>query len=116
MILTPSNAGSGIAGIGIGIFAWGAFLKSDKIPWVNKLMTVQRKESALTWMNDNKGMSLLGLETVNFSIHGITSANSVMLALGNSALNVFILWIYLPVRQMGRQKQHVRLILKKAAL
>ena|ERR1035437_5920765 len=113
MILTPSNAGSGIAGVGIGVFAWGAFLKSDRIPWIKKLMTTQRKESMLAWVNDNKGMSLLGLETVNFSIHGITSANSVMLALGNTFLNVLMLWIYLPIRQMGRNKQHIQQVLKK---
>lgn len=115
MILTPSNAGSGIAGVGIGVFAWGAFLKSDRIPWIKKLMTTQRKESMLAWANDNKGMSLLGLETVNFSIHGITSANSVMLALGNTFLNVLMLWVFLPIRQIGRTKQHVQAVLKGQA-
>ena len=34
MILTPSNSGNLVAGAGLGIFAWGAFLKADKIPWL----------------------------------------------------------------------------------
>ena len=45
MILTPSNTGNVAAGVGVGIFAWGAFLKADKIPWIQKLLTTKRKDA-----------------------------------------------------------------------
>ena len=99
MILTPSNSGSLIAGAGIGAFSWSAFLKADKIPLLKHLMPASRKEKALEWMDKNKGLSLLGLEAINFGIHGITSANAVIFALGNSVFNVVMLWLWLPFRQ-----------------
>ena len=63
MILTPSNTGNLVAGAGLGIFAWSAFLKADKIPWLKKLLTTRRKEVTLDWIDKNKGISLLGLES-----------------------------------------------------
>jgi|ERR1035438_6009759 hypothetical protein len=112
MILTPSNGGNLVAGVGVGTFAWAAFLKSDHIPWISRLMTTKRKESSLTWINDNKGMSLLGMEAVNFGIHGITDPNSVMFALGNTILNIIMLWVFLPVRQLRAGRRHVQEVLR----
>ena len=43
MVITPSNSGNLVAGAGLGIFAWSAFLKADKIPWAQKLLTTKRK-------------------------------------------------------------------------
>jgi hypothetical protein len=65
MILTPSNTGNLVAGAGLGIFAWSAFLKADKIPWLKNLLTTRRKEMTLDWIDRNKGISLLGLEAIN---------------------------------------------------
>jgi hypothetical protein len=105
MIITPSNSGSLIAGVGVGIFSWSAFLKADKIPLLKKLINTNRKENTLKWMNKNKGLSLLGLETCNFAVHGITSSNSVILALGNTLLNISMLWFWLPLRQLKSSKE-----------
>lgn len=115
MLLTPSNSGNLVAGAGLGIFAWGAFLKADKIPFLKKLLTTRRKEIGLAWINKNKGLSLLGLETVNFGIHGITNPNAVMFALGNTILNIFMLWVYLPFRMGRAGKQHIKTVLKGVA-
>ena len=115
MILTPTNTGSLAAGVGVGIFGWGAFLKADKIHWIQKLLTTKRKESTLNWISKNKGITLLGLETINFGIHGITSANSVMLALGNTLLNIFMLWVFLPFRMASAAKKHTMSVLKGVA-
>jgi hypothetical protein len=115
MILTPSNTGNVAAGVGVGIFAWGAFLKADKIPWIQKLLTTKRKDATLKWIDKNKGISLLGLETVNFGIHGITNPNSVMFALGNTILNIFMLWVYLPFRMANAAKKHTASVLKGVA-
>jgi cobalamin biosynthesis protein CobD/CbiB len=115
MVLTPSNSGNLVAGAGLGVFAWSAFLKADKIPWLKNLLTTRRKEMTLDWIDKNKGISLLGLETINLGIHGILSANAVIFALGNTLLNIFMLWAYLPFRQMKAKQQHVHEVLKKAA-
>ena len=115
MVFTPSNSGNLVAGAGLGIFAWSAFLKADKVPWLKKLMTTRRKELSLDWINRNKGISLLGLEAINFSIHGILSANAVIFALGNTLLNIFMLWAYLPLRMMCANKKKIRNLLKGTA-
>ena len=114
MILTPSNSGNLVAGAGLGIFAWGAFLKADKIPFIKKLLTTRRKERTLEWINRNKGVSLLSLETINLGIHGIVSANAVIFALGNTILNIFVLWAYLPIRMMRYEKRRIQSVLKGA--
>lgn len=116
MIITPSNSGNLVAGAGIGIFAWGAFLKADKIPFLKKLLTTRRKETTLTWINGNKGISLLGLEAINFGIHGILSPNAVIFALGNTILNIFMLWVYLPLRMARASRQHIKSVLKGVAI
>jgi hypothetical protein len=112
MVITPSNSGNLVAGAGIGVFAWSAFLKADKIPWLKNLLTTKRKEMTLDWIDKNKGISLLGLETVNLGIHGILSANAVIFALGNTAFNTFMLWGYLPFRKMLAEKKRVNNVLK----
>ena len=115
MVFTPSNSGNLVAGAGLGISAWSALLKADKVPWLKKLMTTRRKELSLDWINRNKGISLLGLEAINFSIHGILSANAVIFALGNTVLNIFMLWAYLPLRMMCANKKKIRNLLKGTA-
>jgi hypothetical protein len=115
MILTPSNTGNLVAGAGVGIFAWGALLKADHIPWVQKLLTTKRKNATLNWVNKNKSITLLGLETVNFGIHGITNPNAVIFALGNTALNIVMLWAFLPFRMARAEKLRVKNLLKGAA-
>jgi hypothetical protein len=115
MMITPSNSGSAIAGVGVGAFAWSAFLKIDKIPILKRFVPTQRKEQTLAWMNKNKSLSLLGLEAINFAIHGITSANAVIFALGNTIFNVAMLFAYLPLRQRKISKEHTKTILRGAA-
>jgi hypothetical protein len=115
MVITPSNSGNLVAGAGLGIFAWGAFLKADKIPWLKRLLTTRRKEDTLEWIYKNKSLSLLGLEAINFGIHGILSADAVIFALGNTLLNIFMLWVYLPLRRMRIEKQRIRNVMKGIA-
>ena len=108
MIITPSNTGSIIAGAGVGVFGWSLALKGNKIPFIKRFYTSERKEKLFTWANGNKTMALLALEGINFGIHGITSANAVLLALGNTVVNVIGLWLYLPFRQRRAQKAHIQ--------
>jgi len=108
MIITPSNTGSIIAGAGVGVFGWSLALKGNKIPFIKRFYTSERKEKMFTWASGNKTMALLALEGINFGIHGITSANAVLLALGNTVVNVLGLWVYLPLRQRRAQKAHIQ--------
>ncbi len=108
MIITPTNTGAAIAGVGLGVFSWSAFLKADKIPFIKKLLTTSRKDKTLGWMNKNKGLSLLGLEAVNFGIHGILNSDAVIFALGNTIWNTLMIFVYLPFRQIGVAKNALK--------
>jgi hypothetical protein len=112
MIITPSNTGSIIAGAGVGIFGWSIAEEGDKVPWVKKLYTTARKEQMFTWASKNKSMALLTLEAFNFGLHGITDANAVLFALGNTVVNIVGLWVYLPYRQRRAHKAHTQAILR----
>ena len=112
MIVTPSNTGSLIAGAGVGIFGWSLALKGNKIPFIKRFYTSERKEKMFIWASGNKTMALLALEGINFGIHGITSANAVLLALGNTVVNVVGLWVYLPYRQRRARKAQTKAILQ----
>lgn len=114
MLLTPSSSGSLIAGAGLGVFSWSAFLKATKIPFLGRFMTKQRQEQTLNWMNRNKGITLLGMETVNLGIHGITNSNGVLFAGGNTIFNVIMLFLWLPFRQHKHKQQHLQTVLKGA--
>jgi hypothetical protein len=112
MLVTPSNTGSMIAGVGVGIFGWSLAEKADKIPFVKKVYTHDRKERTFSWASRNKTMALLALECANFGIHGITDANGVLFALGNTLVNVLGLWIYLPLRQRRTNRTRTHAILQ----
>ena len=112
MVITPSNTGSIIAGAGVGIFGWSIAEEGNNIPLVRKLYTDTRKEQMFTWASQNKTMALLALEGINFGIHGITSANAVIFALGNTLVNVLGLWVYLPFRQHRLTKARTKAVLQ----
>ena len=112
MIVTPTNTGSAIAGGGVGIFAWSLALKGNKIPFIGRFYTGERKEQLFSWMNGNKSMALLALEALNFGIHGILDSNAVLFALGNTFVNIVGLVVYLPFRQRRAHKAHTKAILQ----
>ena len=112
MIITPSNTGSLIAGAGVGVFGWSIAEKGNKIPFIGRFYTGERKEQLFSWMNGNKGMALLALEAINFGLHGITDANAVLFALGNTFVNIVGLVVYLPFRQRRAKKAHTQAVLR----
>ncbi len=112
MVITPTNAGSAIAGASVGVFGWSLALKGNEVPLIRRLYTPERKEKLFSWMNGNKSMALLALESLNFGIHGITDANAVIFALGNTIVNVLGLWIYLPLRQRRTRRARATAILQ----
>ena len=115
MFLTPANTGNAVAGVGIGIFAWSAFLKIDKIPGLRRLVNAQRKEKTLLWMDDNRGIAFLELEALNLAIHNPFTPDGVFFACGNTLVNGIMMFIYLPFKMRSIRKQRVRNTLKKVA-
>ncbi len=112
MVITPTNTGAAIAGASVGVFGWSLALKGNEIPLIKALYTGERKEALFWWMNRNKGMALLALEALNFGIHGVTDANAVIFALGNTLVNILGLWIYLPLRQRRARRVRAAAILQ----
>jgi hypothetical protein len=112
MVITPTNTGSAIAGASVGVFGWSLALKGNQIPFIGRFYTGERKEALFWWMHSNKGTALLALEALNFGIHGITDANAVIFALGNTIVNVLGLWVFLPLRQRRARKLRARAILQ----
>jgi hypothetical protein len=112
VVLTPTSVGSAIAGGTVGVFGWSLALKGNQIPFIRRVYTGERKEALFWWMHANKSTALLALEALNFGIHGITDANAVIFALGNTLVNVAGLWIYLPLRQRRARKLRARAILQ----
>ena len=115
MFLTPTNTGNAVAGVGIGIFSWSVFLKIDKIPGLKHLVTNKRKESSLAWMNKNKSIAFLGLEALNLVVHNPFTPNGVIFASGNTIVNAFMMWIYLPIRMVRADPNHAQNVLKGTA-
>jgi hypothetical protein len=112
MLITPTNTGSAIAGASVGVFGWSLAFKGDQIPLIQRVYTAKRKEKLFAWMNANKSLALLALETCNYSIHGVTDANAVIFALGNTLVNVVGLWVYLPLRQRRARRARATAILQ----
>lgn len=56
-------------------------------------------------MNENKALTLLGTEFVNFGVHGVTGADSVTFALGSTVFNAFMIFVGLPFKFMLANKR-----------
>jgi hypothetical protein len=108
-MFTPTATSSAAAGVGLWAVGWSALLKLDKIPvvkrWVNK-------ERILDRMNENKVLTLLGTEVINFGVHGISNATSVTFALGGTVFNLFMIFIVLPLRALSRTGSKTKAILQ----
>lgn len=115
MIFTPSAQSSAAAGFGLWAVGWSALFKLDKIPLFKRLFTTKRKDATLDWMADNKVVTLLGTEAVNFGVHGVSNPLAVTFALGGTLCNLLMIFIYLPIRKFRRAKQVTADLLQGAA-
>lgn len=112
MIVTPSSNSSFIAGVGLWSVGWSALFKLDRIPVLKRLID---KERTLSWINKNKVLTLLLTEAINFGSHGVVQASAVTLALGGTACNIAMLFVFLPLRQWRKGKQITTAILQGVA-
>ena len=106
MQLTPTDKGSGIAGMALASIAWFSLFKLDDVA---KLCRVDRwisQEPLFAWITrstSNKALTLLFTEIVNFSVHGVTNPASVLFACGSTVVNAFMIFVGLPLRQHAKK-------------
>jgi hypothetical protein len=99
-VLTPTMLGSLLAGAVFYALLWVALHKVAEIPYVREFVT---SNQCLSWIKKHQGTTLLMTEGVSALLHGIASPAAVFFNLGGTALNVAVLYGYLPGRDIVSQ-------------
>ena len=105
MVLTPSSKSAFISGMALSLVAWLTIFKLNDLA---KLFRVQRfvsQKKILTWVNENKALTLLGTEFVNYGVHGVTGVESVTFALGSTLFNAVTIFVLLPFKYFFDKKR-----------
>lgn len=110
MTLTPTAQSSAIAGFALWLVGWMTFFKIDHLPFVGKFVN---KERCIQWILKNKVLTLLCTEIFNFGVHGISNPASVTFALGGTAFNSLMIFVFLPFGRWQRRKSN-REVLREA--
>lgn len=100
MTLTPTAQSSAIAGFALWLVGWMTFFKVDHLPFVGRFVN---KERCIQWIMQNKVLTLLCTEIFNFGVHGISNPASVTFALGGTAFNSLMIFVFLPFSQWRRK-------------
>jgi hypothetical protein len=112
-ILTPTTSGNVLAGLVVGTFQYSILVKLDKIPFIKKFISEQRKLNIIKWIVENKAISFLLFEVFNMGVHsGITDPNGAMFAGGNSIVNGVAIGVYLPWYLKKHRKESDRNVLE----
>jgi hypothetical protein len=112
-ILTPTTTGNVVAGVVVGAFQWSLLAECDKIPILRKFMTTERKWKINHWIAHNRLLAFLLGEAGNMGIHqGITDPNGAMFALGNTAVNLPVIFVVCPWLDRMHRKDEKRNILE----
>ena len=89
----------------LSLVAWLTIFKLNDLA---KLFRVQRfvsQRKVLTWVNENKALTLLGTEFVNYGVHGVTGVESVTFALGSTLFNAITIFVLLPLKYFLDKKR-----------
>lgn len=98
MQLTPSSKSAFFAGMALSLVAWMSLFKLDELAKLFRVRRFVSQRKVELWMNENKALTLLGTEFVNFGVHGVTGADSVTFALGSTFFNAIMIFIGLPLK------------------
>jgi hypothetical protein len=101
-LVTPTQSGSFIAGIGLNSILWGILFKLDHVLAVFGLR-IRLKEKILDWIANHVLVAFLFGEVANLSVHGITNPDSVLFATGGTLINTLMIFIVVPLRQLKRR-------------
>lgn len=108
MTLTPTDKGAGIAGIALASIGWFSLFKLNhvaKLLGIGKWVSSDGLFEWITRSTSNKMLTLLATEVFNFGVHGISNPSSVLFATGSTIVNVFMIFIGLPLRRVVRSEQ-----------
>lgn len=108
MQLTPTDKGSGIAGIAFASLAWFSLFKLDHLAKLCRLDRWIKRDKLFTWIvssTSTKSLTLLFTEVVNFGTHGITNPASVLFACGSTIVNIFMIFVGLPLHVKARRER-----------
>lgn len=108
MTLTPTAQSSAIAGFALWLVGWMTFFKMEHLPFVGRFTN---QEKVTDWITSNKVLTLLMTEIFNFGTHGISNPASVTFALGGTAFNTLMIFVFLPFRQFTKRRRSRRDVL-----
>ncbi len=86
---------------------WATLFKLDHLPFVGKFVN---KDRIIAWIKANKVLTLLCTEIFNFGVHGISNPASVTFALGGTAFNVLMIFIFLPLGDWRKRKSNKQML------
>jgi hypothetical protein len=96
MLLTPTFVGLLLAGAAFWTLIWAAIHKLDEIPYVKEYTSTQQ---VLSWIEENKGLTLVITEGINFLLHGL-GPHGVMFTFGGTVVNFLMVFGYVEGRQL----------------
>lgn len=112
MQITPSAKSSFLAGFCLSVIAWLTILKLDSLAKFLHLERFLNQKKWLDWMSDNKTLTLLFTEFINYGMHGITSTTATTFALGSTTFNAIAIFVGLPVRSLMIKRSKRRALLE----
>ena len=98
-MFTPTASSQFAAGIGLWGVIWSAIYKLEHLAAFVRLGRFVNRERILAWINENKVVTLLLTEVLNFGVHGVESASGVTFALGGTFTNLWMIFVIVPIRQ-----------------
>ena len=107
MTLTPTSQSSLFAGAALWLVAWLTFFKADKIPYIGRFVN---RERILNWISQNKVLTLLCTEFVNFGVHNPTNPATALFAIGGTAFNALTIFVLLPLCRWRGRKSNKRIL------
>jgi hypothetical protein len=96
MLLTPTVVGLLLAGAAFWALIWAAIHKLDDLPYLKECTSTQQ---TLSWIEENKGLTLVITEGINFLLHGL-GPHGVMFTVGGTIINCLMVFGYISARQV----------------
>ena len=97
MVLTPSSTSSGLAGFTFWGMIWLTICELDAVAKLLCVNSFVSSRAVLRWVLNNKSVSLICTELVNYGIHGVTNSIAVTFAIGGTTCNALMIFIVLPI-------------------
>ncbi len=107
MTLTPTSQSSLFAGAVLWLVGWLTFFKAEKIPLIGRFID---RERILDWMLKNKVLTLLCTEFVNFGVHNPTNPATTLFAIGGTAFNAVMIFVFLPFSRLRARKSKKQIL------